>query len=260
MTISLISSSHVIAYLGIGSGTDTTGLSQICAGLSDAVKKWCRWEITEKAYILYLPRVTDANGIQVPTANLWSDRRSPLGNRNRLFLPLMYVTAVTDVWEDMQARAGQGATDFASTTKLTEGDNYYLEPDHGETSTGVGGFLVRVGQNFPSIPGSIKVSCTAGLKETDLEDPHYGLRFRLTQRACELFLARKRIASAINTGVGGGDTSGLLAGEKLGDYGATFRDPLSTPSGFDNKGGGMLGEGLEEFLQDSGYVLCNVSV
>lgn len=258
MPDTIVSSSDVVDYLGLGSDFDTTGLAAICSGIESAVKNFCRWQILDTEITAYLPRRGEAYGIHIPTVSLLTYTITPSGPRNRLQLPAPWVTAVESVHVDLSAFADQGDDDYSASTELVAGTDYYLETDNDAGDVSRSGFLVRTGDNWPSIPGSIRVVFNSGFTDEQLAAEHYALRFALIQEAANAFFRLSKARKAFVTGLGeGGDKSGLIRSERLGDYSVSFADPLGDPN--DTSGTG-LSQRLQDFLQINGYVYWGVGV
>jgi len=81
-----------------------------------------------------------------------------------------FVRSVASVYEDFDARYGQGADDFAAASLLTAGTDYYLELDSAGMSKS--GRLIRTNRAWSTRPGTIKVTYTAGLAPSELADEY----------------------------------------------------------------------------------------
>lgn len=255
MAIKLLDPDDVLAYLTITSPTpaQSDAMEIITNSVESDVKQFCRWCVTSKTHVDYLPQPGSVLGIPLRSTSRYQNAGSWQGQsfgvargQDRLQLPQMYVTAISEVKEDI-------AFDFGSDTVLTVGDDYRIEDKGG---SGKSGGVMRVGSYWPSVPLSIKLSYTAGLLEADLAGEHNGLRFR-AMRECiaQWFLRQKELATYV-TGLGG-DTSGLLREEKLGDYAVKFAGANDG-----NKGGPPVGlsQEFKTYLQEAGYVFMGVGV
>lgn len=263
MAIQLACSDEILStYLGISSPTNLQfdQMDMIRTGIESSIKKYCRWGLTETTYTSYLPLNPNVMGAHVPTAELYSNRYVPGGSRNRLQLPTMYVTSITNIWEDTEALAGYGASDFGSEELLVAGTDYFLEKDQGSSYSWSGG-VIRVGRAWSSIPGTIKATYVSGFTNTDLQGAQNGLRLATIRECADHYVRLKRMQGAFITGVGtGADTTGLVSRERLGDYEVGFRDPLSESATKDDAGSYGLSMRLRDFLQDAGYVFMGVGV
>lgn len=255
MAVKLLDPDDVLAYLTITTPTSaqSDAMEAITNSVEADVKRFCRWCVTSKIHIDYLPQPGSILGIPLRTTSRFRDSGSWQGQsfgvargQDRLQLPQMYVTVISEVKEDI-------AFDFGSDTVLTVNDDYRIEDKGG---SGKSGGVMRVGSYWPSVPLSIKLSYTAGFSEADLAGEHNGLRFRAMREAIsQWFLRQKELATYV-TGLGG-DTSGLIREEKIGPYEVKFGG-----FGDGNKGGPSVGMSPEfkAYLQEAGYVFMGVGV
>lgn len=247
----LCSNADVFTFMGITAPTpaQTTLMTMLRTGAEQDVIHFCRWAVVETSMTLYLPRPNVAHGSTVYTSD-FSVGGYP--SRTRLQLPQMYVTAITDIWEDTSAI---GTTGFATDTKLTANVNYHLETDDGTVSWNAG--VLRVDNAWSNIPGTIKAQFTCGFSEALLAGGFYDLRLKTIQECADLWISRQRMQQVYVTGLNG-DTSGTVAREKLGPWEIAYRDPGVSSSA--ERGGNSLSERMRSFLQDNGYVYCGVGV
>src|SRR5690606_19172886 len=91
-----------------------------------------------------------------------------------LQLPQMFVRSITSVYEDVNAKAGQGSNDFPASTLLTAGTEYWLDVD--ETGLSRSGFLIREAGTWSRRPRTIKVTYVAGLTAAELESDYSDIK------------------------------------------------------------------------------------
>lgn len=263
MAIQLADTDEILqTFLGISSPTSVQQdqMDLIRTGIESSIKRFCRWQLTEQSKTSFMPLHPNAMGMNVPTAELFSPRYMVTGSRNRLQLPAMYVKSITSVNEDQNAQAGYGSADFGATTLLTAGENYFLEKDQGSAYSWSGG-VIRVGRNWSSIPGTIKIVFVSGFSESELAGEQNALRLATIKECADAYIRLKRMQAAFVTGVDGGTLNyGLVTKEKLGDWEIGYADPINANSMKDDAGSYGLSQRLRDFLQDEGYVFCGVGV
>ena len=251
---SLAESDDVFAYLSITpSPTQSDAMDVVVSGMSSAIARYCRWNLVEKTLTSYLPLNPVAVGYHVPTAEVGYGFGAVTSGRNRLQLPAMHVKSLTTIHEDQGAKAGFNAEDFPSTTLLTAGDDYFLEKDSGSTYSESGG-VIRVGYNWSSVPGTIKVVFVAGFSESELAGEQNALRYATIREAARAWIARQRENSLVSSV---GSDSLVVSRERLGDYDISYRSPFGN-SEENDPGSYGLSRKFREFLQDMGYVLMSV--
>ena len=111
-----------------------------------------------------------------------------------LQLRMPYVTSVTSIHEDCTAKGGQAATDFATETLLTVGEQYIL--DTYDLSLARNGQVQRIGQNWSSTPRTIKVIYTAGLSATMLANEFLFVKSAIIQEVTLRYLVAKEKAGS----------------------------------------------------------------
>ena len=253
---SLAESDDVFAYLSITpSPTQSDAMDVVVSGMSSAIARYCRWNLVEKTLTSYLPLNPVAVGYHVPTAEVGYGFGAVTSGRNRLQLPAMHVKSLTTIHEDQGAKAGFNAEDFPSTTLLTAGDDYFLEKDSGSTYSESGG-VIRVGCNWSSVPGTIKVVFVAGFSESELSGEFNGIRYATIKECAKAWIARQRENALVSSA---GSDALILSREKLGDYEVGYANPLSRTNQSDYGSYG-ISEESQDFLQSNGYVYCGVSV
>jgi hypothetical protein len=267
MAIQICDTSDILeTYLGISAPTSAQEdlMDMIRTGLESSVKKYCRWPITQGTHTSYLPLQPQALGVVVPTAELYYNRPWPTGTRNRLQLPSMYVKSIGSIYENRQAMAGAGSTDFTTSAELLEsGKDYFLEKDQGCDYSWSGG-VIRMGIAWSSVPGTIKVTYTSGFTESELAGEMNSLRFALIKECADHYIRQMRLRQAFTTGLGAAagttDKSGLISRLHIGDFDVSLRDPLANGDEPNDPGSYGLSTRLREFLQNDGFVFCGVGV
>lgn len=105
-----------------------------------------------------------------------------------------FVRSITEVREDPAARFGQGASDFAASTALTAGTNYFLELDRSGLSRS--GRIHRVNGAWSSAPGTIRITYVAGLTKAELADEFAYVKQALLEDMQGKFMAMRSQRSA----------------------------------------------------------------
>ena len=253
---SLCETEDIFAYLSISPTTaQSDAMEVIKNGMESAVKRFCRWRIVQETLTSFLPLHPTAVGYHVPTAETGYGFGAVTSGRNRLQLPAMHVKTITSIYEDSGAKAGFNAEDFPSTTLLTAGDDYFLEKDSGSTYSESGG-VIRVGQNWSSVPGTIKVVFVAGFSESELSGEFNGIRYATIRECARAWIARQRENALVSSA---GSDALIVSRERLGDYDIAYHNPNSRANQSDYGGYGIPEE-FQDFLQSNGYVYCGVSV
>ena len=249
----LCTNADVFTFMGITAPTpaQTALMTMLRTGVEKDIINYARWAVVETAMVVYLPRPNVAHGSTVYTSD-FSVGAAP--SRTRLQLPQMYITTITDIWEDTAA-IGTATGSFSSDTKLTANVGYHLETDDAGVSWNGG--VLRVGATWSNIPGTIKASFTCGFSESALAGSFYDLRLKTIQEVADIWVTRQCMQQVYVTGLNG-DTSGTVAREKLGPWEIAYRDPGASSSV--ERDGSSLSERIRCFLQDNGYVYCGVGV
>jgi len=174
------------------------------------VRQYVRWSITEATFTHFLPR--------------WRQ------DSNELQLPQPFVSSITTVHEDYNARGGSNAGDFDSDTLLTIDTDYWLDT---ETATlAKAGILRRYQKNWPMEPRTVKVVYTAGFTSTQLDNEFHFVREAVFFEAATRFnFAKQRQGVTAGTGV--------VTMERLKDYTVRY-DGSSSSMALWNSGSGLL--------------------
>lgn len=253
---SLADSDSVFDYLSITpSAIQSDAMDVIVAGMSSAIARYCRWSLVEKTLTSYLPLNPVAVGYHVPTADIGYGFGAVTSGRNRLQLPAMHVKSLVSINEDYGAKAGVGSEDFPSTTLLTAGDDYFLEKDSGATYSESGG-VIRVGCNWSSVPGTIKVVFVAGFSESELSGEFNGIRYATIRECARAWITRQRENALVSSA---GSDALIISRERLGDYDIAYHNPNSRANQSDYGSYG-ISEEFQDFLQSNGYVFMSVGV
>ena len=206
--------SECLKYLGkAATASDAElGLLQLIKPLVErSVRRWLGTEVTQGTYTEFFPR-----------ANALNLRNPADGNYGKLLRLNHYpVTSIASINEDRAGRSGFKSGQFAASSLLTEGDDYYL--DASQASFSASGMVVRLTTQWPAEPGSIKVTYTAGWTAEQLD----GDVTDVAQDATDIKLAViKTVAEAYNETVqqqsSGGSSGGAIKSERLGDYAVEY--------------------------------------
>lgn len=75
--------------------------------------------------------------------------------------------SITSIYEDISAYGGQGANDFAASTLLTQGTDYWMPTKkNGYSMTG---FIRRINRGWPTRAGTVKVTYVSGFTQAELD-------------------------------------------------------------------------------------------
>ena len=192
--MSIISTDDIETELNVTlSSADYDKVDRIRQRVESLAKKFVRHGIVSTTYTNFLPP------------------RGPI--REVLQLPQLYLTAVTHVYEDLNARGGQQAGDFGSATELTQGADFMV----GESVTDFNeeACLVRLGNYWPSDPLTVKVVYVAGLSAEKLRGEYYFIKDALIRECVEVYhYAKDR--------EGANGSVGPVVSERLKDYAVSY--------------------------------------
>jgi hypothetical protein len=221
--MAIVTAAECAIALGIDA-SDTT-LLLIMAGAEHAVVNFLRYDPSKTSNTEYYPINTErsANSENVAyvdsingRANLYTEggvsgdilvlRNKPVWN-----------DATLEVREQFGAYAEQTASSFGSSTILTKGTDYWLDVDASD-EVSLSGILYRLGGNWPTEPGSIKVTYNGGYSTTDLAGS-------TDRKVADIKLAviqsvvwnYKQVVLNANQGLAG-MVAGPITSEKIGPY------------------------------------------
>ncbi len=215
---SICAVSDVLTVLGIqGSASDAArGLIQLLIPLAeDALRDHVGYSITQQSYTQLYPdrtmHVADEQEYLDITAGRITFRQKSASRI--LQLSELPVRSITEVREDSAAYAGQGSSDFAASTILTSGTDYFLNVD--QTGISRTGHLERIGATWPSRSRTVQVQYPAGYTAAELDGTATnGIRAQALRYA-----AIQTVAAAFNEsdaqGTGAFGTGGALASETI---------------------------------------------
>lgn len=192
--MSIITTDDIEAELNVTlTSADYDKVDRIRQRVESLAKKFVRHGISSTSYTHILPP------------------RGPI--RDVLQLPQLYLTAVAHVYEDRNARCGQGTGDFAADTELDQGAEWMI----GESFTDFNeeSCLLRIGAYWPSDPLTVKVVYTAGLTADKLKGEFYFVKDALIRECVEIFhYAKDR--------EGASGSVGPVVSERLKDYAVSY--------------------------------------
>ena len=255
----LVTNADVFLLLGISSptATQTSVMTLIRKGVEASVRSECHWQIDEATFTVYLPYFNQPTVPTVGTANL-AMAASALGGysfvvrgRNRLQLPSPWVKSVASVYVDEGAIAGNGASDFPSSSLLDPDTQYYLEIENARSGGVVfskSGGLLRVDRSWPSTAGTVKVTYSSGFDADDFAGEQYGLYAAIVSECAAKWVARQNYADP--------GSNGSIKSERLGDYAVT----LAAAEGDDFVVGGGISRTLCDYLAANGYTFFNIGL
>ena len=171
--MAIVTAAECAIALGIDA-SDTT-LLLVMAGAEHAVVNFLRYDPLKTSNTEYYPinterAVNSENVAYVDSVNgraniymgggisgdILSLRNKPVWNDNTL-----------EVREEFGAYAGQTAGSFGASTVLVKGIDYWLDIDAAD-GVSLSGILYRIGGNWPTEPGSVKVIYNGGYSTSDL--------------------------------------------------------------------------------------------
>jgi len=214
----ICSRAEILAFLGKSTSlTDTEDilLSMLGPLAEQSVKDHLGYSVEQTTYTHFLPK--DERGTSVDPLNVSFDTSGDRvlmtqirGTREYadLFLPELPVRSVDSVYSDASAYGGQASGDFASTTLLTAGTDFYID----YTTSGLckSGRLVRIAGYWPSRARTVKVTYTGGYTQAELST---GIATPI-KMACLLTI--QQAFSSKGTG------EGQIKSERLGDYSVEY--------------------------------------
>jgi hypothetical protein len=190
---------------------DTALLGAIRLRVEAQIRQYVRWTVTQATHTHVLPR--------------WRQ------DSNELQLPEPFVSSITTVHEDYNARGGSNAADFAAANLLTIDTDYWLDTEI--TTLGHAGILRRYQKNWPMIPRTVKVVYVAGFTSTQLDDEFHFVREAVFNET----LMRYNYAKQGQNVLAG---TGTVTMERLKDYTVRYADTSSMQEQW-NSPSGLLG-------------------
>ncbi len=133
-----------------------------------AVEQVVGWEIEQASHTRYYPKTEKGGESEPYFPGVFGGQPQIGGQTYCIFLDHKFVrTTNLEVWEKSGAYFGQAAT-FDADSKLTIGTHYVLDMD-GSDAVSESGCLRRLSAYWPTTPGSVKVTYTAGFSSTELK-------------------------------------------------------------------------------------------
>ncbi len=217
--------SELILVLGLGStltDADAALLEMTKRQVEDRIRRHCRWQITEKQHVEYLPRVSsigvgDEFMLEKLSSNraAWSHHGGSGGDE--LQLPHIFVSSIARLFQDTGAAAGQGSGDFGSGTLLTSGTDYYLDRDASGEFCRSGIVFRSRGVSWSRKARTIKVVYTAGFTPTQLDEEYRDVKDACIEETVRQFKRAKSRQG--NDGGGVGEVKSEMIG---GEYSVTY--------------------------------------
>jgi len=156
------------------------------------------------------------------------------------------VSSDPQIFEDYDARFGQASGAFAASTELTRGTQFYL--DYEQAGLSRSGKLVRVGANWPTQEGTIKVVYTAGYSSDELAGTGGDVDASDIQMAAMMTVAHLYKQAVLNGATGSaGLTAGPMVSESLGEYSYTVASGAAERMGYSR---GSLPSQVMRMLQE----------
>lgn len=220
MATDIAQTNDCLEYLGLSQpdGDDYTLVARLKDRVENQIRKFVRHGVTQATYTHLLPSSPIIGNESIDTYVEITGGRVSLG-RGRygadvLQLPQMFVRSITSVYEDVNAKAGQGSNDFPAATLLTAGTEYWLDVD--ETGLSRSGFLIREAGTWSRRPRTIKVTYVAGLTAAELESDYSDIKDLICEEVQMRFQRAKSMQGT--AGAGGRIKSESIGGEYSVSY------------------------------------------
>jgi hypothetical protein len=174
----IVTTNDIDIFFGVCCGDnsrDTQLLMRLREWTEMQARRYCRWGIAQATYTDEYHRREDigtgdfSDVLDVQGDNVYL-RDNPTPDGEILQLDNGYVTSITTLHEDQSAYFGQGGSDFAAATLLTEGTHFVPEYENGTFCKS--GRIIRINRNWSSRPGTIKVTYVAGFTAAQLNDEY----------------------------------------------------------------------------------------
>lgn len=217
----ILDRAEILSYLGLGSTVTTAQdgrLNMIQPMVEDAIKGHLGYRVEQATYTHFLP-ASRRTGSE-PEVQFFYDVQGGKAiaasaggsyEHQQLLVPELPIRSVTNIWEDTSARGGQGATDFAASTLLTAGIDYWV--DYETSGLSKSGLIYRTNRSWSGIPRTIKAAYTAGYTQTELST---GIAATIKSACLD------QLQFAFGTESGTTQSQGPIVAEKLGDYSVTY--------------------------------------
>lgn len=217
-----------LEYLGLDSPTaaDRALVSRLKKRVENLARTFCRHGIAQETYTHLLPKSPVINESVDQHVEISGDRasigRGQFGS-DVLQLPQMFVRSITSLFQDTNAKAGQGSGDFGASTELTAGTDFYLDVD--ETGLSRSGWLVKEAGTWPRQPRTVKVTYVAGLTAAELDDAYSDIKDGICEEVQMRFQSTKSMQGADGQ-------SGRIKSESIGgEYSVSFDTAVMSQSG-----------------------------
>lgn len=229
--MAIVDVSIVLRELGI-SGTATAD-EQATAALAlkraeGAVKRHLRYDPQYAERTEYYPQQSydsrERQSVWEVQGNQAVLRNVARATMDELIMWHIPIRSVASLYIDYDGRSGSSSGAFSAEMEKVEGTDFWPNWDSQDSSGNkvcMDGILRSIG-NWPTTPGTVKVTYTAGYTSAELQGtdskidatPIYGaILTEALRMAIGIFSAQKRA-----TGGGTGWTAGAVQSERLGDY------------------------------------------
>lgn len=258
------SNDDVLRQLGLASPTadEAEIVSSSILFAERAVRRYLHYDPVQRTRTEFYPQLDLNRGGRLgvwEASSTTAYLRDVSGNySDELQLRHLPIRSIASIYVDYDGRFGKRSGSFSSETLKTEGTDYWARYDGQDDDSNLicrDGIVLTQG-TWPSSPGSIKITYTAGYTANDFTGvslrvnavPIYeAVVFEAARKAKQVFLLSKNSGSSgSGSGSGTGWTAGTIQSEKLGDYSYT----LSSSSGGSSSGGGAGSGGLYDGAVD----------
>lgn len=232
---SIVSGSSVKSILGETGSSNDAIISLSIRRAEGAVIRYLKYDPVQRLRTEFYPlseaQITRGAGVWEATATqaIFKEYGGVSGSELQLkHVPLR--SAALDVRVDYNARAGTASGSFASATQQVEGSDFwpnYNGIDSDGNSYSLDGIL-RAQGSWPTSPGSIKITYTAGYSANELQGiDNLVNAAAIWDATLEEAVHRAREAILKKKSATIGYTAGPKIEERLGDYSYRISDSLS---------------------------------
>lgn len=225
--MAICTNDELFPFLGISAPTaqQTVLMNLLRPMAEDAVRQEVGYSIEQATYTHFLPNNSTTVGRELGV-DVLNDRVvfEYEGETPDLFLMERPVRSITSIYEDRAAYGGQGGSDFAASTLLTSGTDYYL--DYVVSGISWSGNVRRINAGWSPRERTIKVTYVAGVTAAELAGTSVvrgpnGNGVTTLKRAALVAaaIAWKEPQASIQ---GSGAGAGPVTSERLADYSVTY--------------------------------------
>lgn len=241
--MAITTASEVASYLGLSS-TPTLLTTLLPYGEAE-VKKFLRYDPEQQEHTEIYPASQRAADRDVLVDVRGDKAIFTGGHQANNFLYVKHlpvrdssatgVSSDPQVFEDYDARFGQASGAFAASTEIDRGDEWYLDYEYAGLSKS--GKFVRVGANWPTQAGTVKIVYTAGYSADELAGTGGDVDVSDIKLACLIAVGHLYKQAVLNGSTGAaGLTAGPIVSESITDYSYTVSGGAAERMGYSRGG------------------------